>query len=218
MPLYKKKKEEKYTYVIWKLTESLEELLNIIPIVIPEEIKAPIRKKEYVCIRILASILNIKIEDLKHTKEGKPIINNSKKFISISHTKEYVTLLITSHKNIGIDIERYSDRVIKVAKHYLSNYEIKNINKFNSCMNRITINDVFLLHWCAKEAIYKAIPNNIVEWTKDIICYINKDKINKNESANKKQFEAIAKCYKNTVFNNVFEITKEYCLVISIKK
>lgn len=213
MPLYKKKIEKNYTYVIWRLTESLEELQNILHINIPPHIKALKRKKEFICVRILASLLKINIEELRYTENGKPIIDGSKKNISISHTEGYVTILISSQKNIGIDIEKYSERLIKVAKHYLSEEEIKNINTFNSCRNIISINDTFLLHWCAKEAIYKAIPNNVITWNRDIICNINKNNI-----SNDMQFEATAKCYNNTIFTNLFEITKDYCLVISLKK
>lgn len=78
---------------------------------------------------------------ISHNADGKPSIDGYN--ISISHTKGYVAILISTTKRVGIDIEQRSERVKNIAKRFIREDE--------------WTNDVSqqLLIWSAKETVYK---------------------------------------------------------------
>ena len=76
---------------------------------------------------------------VRKDQNGKPYLINSNKFISISHTEKY-TIIITSSKNIGIDVER-----IKTISQELKDYlEVKTNSKYQ-----------FFKEWTRREAMIK---------------------------------------------------------------
>lgn len=76
---------------------------------------------------------------VRKDQNGKPYLINSNKFISISHTEKY-TIIITSSKNIGIDVER-----IKTIPQELKDYlEVKTNSKYQ-----------FFKEWTRREAMIK---------------------------------------------------------------
>lgn len=70
---------------------------------------------------------------------GKPYLINSNKYISISHTEKY-TFIVTSSKNIGIDVEKIKN-VSQELKDYLG---IKTNSKY-----------CFFREWTRREAMIK---------------------------------------------------------------
>lgn len=82
---------------------------------------------------------------LQHNEAGKPILDGYN--ISISHTVNkhggYVAIILSKVKEVGIDIEYISDRVMKIASRFLREDE-----------HPVTVEDN-LVYWCAKEDVYK---------------------------------------------------------------
>ena len=78
---------------------------------------------------------------LNHNEDGKPLIEGYN--ISISHTKGFVTILLSKGLEVGIDIEYHSDRIQKIAQRFLRPDET------------YTTTSDLLIAWCAKEAAYK---------------------------------------------------------------
>lgn len=85
---------------------------------------------------------------VEYTKNGKPCLSNisDQQFISISHTKGWVAIAISSIP-IGIDIERWSERPLKVSQKFLTEEEIMKFQVDN------TQQAVRL--WTIKEAAFK---------------------------------------------------------------
>ena len=94
---------------IWKLSESSETLTGLYPFSKSEKsefnlIKSEKRKKEFLAVRILlVKMLHSKTRIL-YNSNGKPYLKSSILNISISHSPELVTILL-SEKNAGIDVE-----------------------------------------------------------------------------------------------------------------
>lgn len=79
-----------------------------------------------------------------HEPSGKPYVEGYK--IGISHTKGFVSVVLSTSCDVAVDIEYINTRVLRIADRFLREDEKPDI-----------IPDVIptLLFWCAKETIYK---------------------------------------------------------------
>ena len=75
-------------------------------------------------------------------------IAQSRWHISISHTRGYAAILLSEEERVGIDIERYSDRVEGIARRFIRPDE------------PASDTDTKLLLWSAKEAVYKLFTDD----------------------------------------------------------
>lgn len=82
-----------------------------------------------------------------HEPNGKPFLTlhltPCTSHLSISHTRNYVVMLISEEGRVGVDIEYRSDRVERIASRFIRPDEQVE-----------TTNDKLLL-WSAKETVYK---------------------------------------------------------------
>ncbi len=135
---------------IWKKEETLD-LLEAVYILSTYEKKefAKItnenRKKEWLTTRILLTELLQKRLTILHNKNQKPYLKNHKSNITISHSRHFVTIIVSAKYYPGIDVEHIAERVQKVKHKFLNKNELawcKNINQITAC-------------WSAKESIFK---------------------------------------------------------------
>lgn len=78
----------------------------------------------------------------------KPHLSDKSYFISISHIKGFVAVLISKDKHAGIDIETRDERIRRIIYKFLNKEELESVEKENDI-------DKYLLYWNAKEALYK---------------------------------------------------------------
>ena len=78
---------------------------------------------------------------IQHDPSGKPSIEGWN--ISISHTKGFVAVILSRSHNVAVDVEYVSPRINKITDKFLRSDE--------------DAPDMFsrLVHWCAKETLYK---------------------------------------------------------------
>lgn len=112
------------------------------------ETKLAKRRIELLAEHLLLHALNGTVSPICHTPEGAPYIANEGRNISISHTRGYVAMAI-SRRGIGIDIEHFSDKVLRVRQKFLNEAEARHIEADNVALN--------IAAWTAKEALYKAV-------------------------------------------------------------
>ena len=93
---------------------------------------------------------------LSYNSFGAPKIN-TQEYISISHTNEKVAIIISKNK-VGIDIEKVSNRILKLTDKFTDKKIYQNL-----CVNKA------ILIWSAKEAIYKWYEKGRLNFRKDII-------------------------------------------------
>lgn len=91
---------------------------------------------------------------------GAPRAENGKAHISISHTDRFIAVAF-SRKSIGVDIELHHREVDHLAARFATKDEI------------VICREVFpdnptLLVWCAKEAIYKTLHREGIDFLKDM--------------------------------------------------
>ena len=168
MALYLKKElENDATIYVWHITESEEELRssNQIPDDELEElsyVSSVSRRREMLATRAL---LNTIFDDervyLGHHDNGRPYLQNLATEISISHTKDYVAIILHPDEDQGIDIESLDRDFSAVEKKALSEDEIDDLSDKNRVLQ-------LAIYWCAKEAIYKRMSLSGVDFAEQI--------------------------------------------------
>ncbi|MFA6702894.1 MAG: 4'-phosphopantetheinyl transferase superfamily protein [Dysgonamonadaceae bacterium] len=151
---------------VWKITETTEELYNLLPEYLKSEgsamlkkIKSEARTAEWLAVRImLHNILN-KEKKVEYNESGAPYLTDNSYYISISHTKNYAVLLLHHTKKVGIDIETRSSRVEKVAYKFISDKE--QIDPKKKATHQ-------LLHWSAKETLFKVMEETEIDFKKHL--------------------------------------------------
>jgi len=163
MALYKKEISKQYIWGIWKVTETLPELLALLPdqgALYMDELnafKSDSRKIEWLAVRVLLYALTKETKVIRYHPTGKPYFSDHKLHLSISHTKGYVAVIISETNEVGIDIEKISERVHKVAHKFVRDDEWlpeDPIQKTNA----------LLLIWSAKEVMFKCMNEEAVDF------------------------------------------------------
>ena len=165
MPLFNKWKEDGATWGIWHVTETPQELQSFLTLLSfdPVELaqfKCTSRQLEYLAVRVLVRELTGEEYRISHHDSGKPYLLNSSMHITISHTKGYVAVGLHPTKEIGVDIEQVSDRVMKVTSRFIRPDEFKGLSKLSSDTQLY----VCLLAWSAKETMFKVLNASEVDF------------------------------------------------------
>jgi len=160
--------------------------------------KANHLRRQFLASRKLIGLIN---PDLRISyKEDIPILSDNRN-ISISHSDEIVTVLISKENGIGVDVERINNKVHSVASKFLSSNEIRFFGKTPSTRQLIRA-------WTAKEAVYKALRKPGINFSNNIIL----DKFNdKAKYANAKFISSD----QETTFKLYFYDLDDYCLTIA---
>ena len=188
---------------LWRIDE-LEEIMDPNNELNSEDYQIFLKRKanhlrnQFLASRKLIGIIN---PDLRISyKEDIPILSDNRN-ISISHSDEIVTVLISKENGIGVDVEKINNKVQSVASKFLSSNEIRFFGKTPSTRQLIRA-------WTAKEAVYKAIKKPGINFSDNIIL----DKFNdKAKSANAKFISSD----QETTFKLYFYDLDDYCLTIA---
>jgi len=114
------------------------------------------RQVEWLATRLLLRQMIGSDFTISYSETGKPILDHSRfKHLSISHSRYFVAVFVHEQLIIGIDIEDLTRNYIQIEKRYLSEKELITVNKNPKLQ---------CLYWCAKEAIFKLIPHDGVEF------------------------------------------------------
>ena len=156
MPLYLKKELENEAVIgVWQVTETEEELkqLSATPTDELEEIsfiKSESLRRQRLAVRALLNELFDEKVYLSHHDNGKPYIENNPINISITHTGQYVAVILHDEEEVGIDMESLDRDFSAVEKKALSEDEIEDLGDDRR-------NEQLAIYWCAKEAIFKRV-------------------------------------------------------------
>jgi len=119
------------------------------------------RKCEWLTVRLLLKSILGKEHKIEYLPSGKPYLGDSSFKISISHTKGFAAVIVNPDYDVAIDIEKISPRVQNVKSRFLSEEELNSISQENDLVH-------LLLHWSAKETVYKIINREGVDFQKHI--------------------------------------------------
>lgn len=173
MPLLLRQNIENGEFGLWKITEETDTLLQMARLspadaITFSGISAPHRQKEWLATRALLGELITQPQFIKYHDDGRPYLDQNTLNISISHSTGYIAILLHTTSIPGIDIELITRQVGRVASRFLSPEELAFCKAAND-----NSNFRMLVHWCAKEAIFKMIPLSNIEFASDIVLSIN---------------------------------------------
>lgn len=147
---------------LWQMDEEVEQLFEQYPHLqayrssLEAKYKNDGRKLEFLAIRALmyemlkangaSKGLLSHAGDITHNEAGKPLFRGY--HISVSHTKGYAALILSRNQEVAVDIEYFSDRVERISSKFLRKDE--NASDLDS----------MLVHWCAKETVYKLFSDD----------------------------------------------------------
>ena len=166
MGLFLQHKTVDMQWAVWKVEESLEALLALLPdarrVCCEQELlqfASERRKIEWLSVRVLLYFMLKEDKQIGYSSEGKPFLTDDSFFISISHTKGYVAVILNPKTPVGIDIEQYGQRVHRVSDRYIRPDE-----QVESYQEDLTWG--LLLYWSAKETIFKRMENADADFRK----------------------------------------------------
>ena len=176
MPIIKIKKTKDYVYGLWKIEETINDLLSKLS---PnkfekkqlEKISHLQRKKQSIAAKLILNELLQKKITILYEKQT-PYCEEHPN-ISISHSDKYSAVLIST-KKIGIDLQKEERKIENIKNKFLHEKE-KNI--------KYSLKELHYI-WTSKEAIYKTIKNERCSFKENVFLtkdmkngyYINKSK------------------------------------------
>lgn len=156
MPIIIEKKYNSNAHLaVWQITESHDELQAMLPSEILTDaelasISHEQKQIEFFCSRLtikyLADKLGIRYAGIKKDEYGKPYLTGSEWQFSLTHTAEFVAVVMHENRPLGIDMEQPSEKLSRIAHKYLS--EAERTDASNDL-------DKLCIYWSAKEALYK---------------------------------------------------------------
>jgi len=180
MPLFKTIPIPKGLIGLWKFTETTADLL---PHFSEDELADPTfrkythekRKLEWLATRMLIRQLIGPDFTVSYLDSGKPILNHGQfKHISISHSGDFAAVILHEYLNVGIDVEETTRDFTRIEKRYLSDNELIQTDKNPKLKS---------LFWCAKEAIFKLVPEEGIDFRQQVEISLLNNEIENRFSA-----------------------------------
>lgn len=141
------------TAYLWQVTESEAELSEEISLTPHcqkriDGMKSKLHRRAFLSIRHLMAEAGYVDKDLYYDDAGKPHLKDGNK-ISITHSNHYTGIIVSSDKEVGIDIEMQREKILRIAHKFTPIEEYSTIANRDALIRKLTI------VWGAKEALYK---------------------------------------------------------------
>lgn len=193
---------------VWKIEETSDELFSLLDIQSEyqpflQHIKTEKRRREWLASRVLLNELTGTKLLIAYHEDGAPYLPDSDYHLSISHTNGYAAVLLQKQHAAGIDIEYYSDRILKIRSRFMSPEEDASVHPDHVIKH-------LLIYWCAKEALFKMIRQKDVDFIRHLhiepFVYADCGQINACETRSQ---EALSYTLK-------YEVHSDFVLVYSV--
>jgi len=191
MPLVFEKKLKGAQLGVWHITEPEDFLRKRSKAVsgdmaIADSFKNESRRKQwFACRALLGQLLQLDPVKICYDEHGKPYLEGFGGEISFSHTRDYAAVLINENGPAGIDIEKISPRIERIAGRFLQEGELVQIGKYQETQHKPPEDsnnregegppvqgnpptELLYIHWCSKEALYKFYGKPSVDLKNDI--------------------------------------------------
>ncbi len=168
MPLYKTITVDKaITVYLWKVTEPEDELENKVRLTSKcqermDAMKSELHRRAFLSIRHLLAEAGYSDFDLYYDEAGKPHLKDGN-FISITHSNNFTGIIVSTEKEVGIDIEKQREKILKIAHKFTPIEEYRTIANTDALIQKLTI------VWGAKESLYKIYATHGLSFLHHII-------------------------------------------------
>lgn len=153
--IFSKNISEQCIVTLWKIEEDVDFFLKYLCIK-KEDLEVcsnathPMKQLEWLasrsCVKYTVELLEHRYQGIEKDELNNPFLSEIQGFVSLSHTSDYTVVIINLKEEVGIDIERISNKLSRVAHRFLSELEQLHAGDdlFKMC-----------IYWCAKESLYK---------------------------------------------------------------
>ncbi len=154
MPLYKSIEADPDIRIhLWKVTEPEPELARDVTLNPHcqqryDGMRSELHRRAFLSIRHLMAREGYTDADLFYDDSGKPHLRDGT-HISISHSFEFTGIVLSRNKEVGIDIEKQRDKILRVAHRFTPLREYRSLANDDALIRKLT------MVWCAKESLYK---------------------------------------------------------------
>ncbi len=179
---------------LWQITETEEELQSLVSVDL-SHIHAPARRRETLAVyAMLRQVTGRGDLVIGHDPSGRPTIADG--CISISHTRGWVSLVLSKEQRVAVDVEYFADRVLRITDKFVRPDEQK------ESLERQ------LVCWCAKETVYKYFSEENLQYFEMRLLPYTLDRVGRMEVENLKD--------NNKLWVN-YEIHPEYVLAYAVE-
>lgn len=112
------------------------------------DMKSEMHRRAFLSIRHVLAIEGYRDSDLIYNDLGKPYLKDGT-FISISHSHEFTGIILSKTDEVGIDIEKKREKILRIAHKFTPLEEYRTIANTEALIQKLT------QVWCAKESLYK---------------------------------------------------------------
>ena len=153
--IFSKSISENCIVTLWKIEEEVgfflkylhlkeEDLMNC------SNATHPIKQLEWLasrtCVKYTVELLKHDYQGIQKDEHNNPYLSNIQGFVSLSHTNEYAVAVVSLEEEVGVDIEKISNKLSRVAHRFLS--EPERLHAGNDLLK-------MCIYWSAKESLYK---------------------------------------------------------------
>jgi 4'-phosphopantetheinyl transferase EntD len=148
---------------IWHIQEEESFFLEKVPL--SKAIIHPHKRKQHLAGRFLLLHLfaDFPLEEILIADSRKPYLQTERYHFSISHCGDYAAAIVSRTQRVGVDIEIFTRKVIRVQQKFLNQKELNFMNNHPDSIKLATT------LWCAKEAIYKWFSFGRVNFKENIL-------------------------------------------------
>lgn len=154
---------------VWHVTESYEELLELLPDAdsvsgeAESKFSSESRRLEWTAVRVLLCNMLERQVLIEYNELGAPLLPEYERLnISISHTHGYVAVALSERNAVGIDIEQI-ERTEEEKESKVERVKGKFMGEREHADTTVGL----LLHWSAKETAFKVLGETGIDFKKD---------------------------------------------------
>ncbi|MCR4837239.1 MAG: 4'-phosphopantetheinyl transferase superfamily protein [Bacteroidaceae bacterium] len=175
--IYYDKQTDGIRVVVWHVTEEYEELLSMLPDAdsvqneAEQQFSSEFRRVEWTAVRVLLYTVLDRQVHINYNDQGAPLLPDYEGLhISISHTKGFVAIALSESDVVGVDVEQIER--LDTTNQFDDKEKMPRVEKVRS---RFMGNDEYaetivgmLLHWSAKETVFKVLGREGVDFHDDL--------------------------------------------------
>lgn len=170
MPLIEKIEKEYFTYAIWQVTEPMVFFEGQLGLTTAESrqlekkyTNTTARLNWMASRHLIQQLTQKKSKELAKTKAGKLILPNTNQHISISHSGDWVTVIVAKQA-VGIDIQIPTPKLERIAAKYIEKKRLESLQT-----GATAYEDYLHYYWGIKEALFKAYGLGKVDYRQHLI-------------------------------------------------
>lgn len=165
--VYLRELNSQVRFAIWRVEEDADDLLGRLQLNDRErEVLASLNKGKrtlhWLATRVLLRYMldTPGYIDCPSDENGKPYLANFPQKISLTHSFDYVAVMMSEVGEVGIDLELVSPKILRIAHKFMKEQELA----FMQDLEEESRVDHLYACWCAKEAVYKLQGNRGVSF------------------------------------------------------